>query len=56
MSHIQMFLEFIGKLFFPHQQDWQRRRNARIMSYVVAVALVCGLALMAMLYLMSARK
>ena len=51
-----MFLELIGKLFFSHQQDWQRRRNARIMTYVVAAALVCGLALMAILHLMNARK
>ena len=56
MSHIQMFLELIGKLFFPQQQDWQRRRNAKIMTYVVVASLVCGLVLVAVLKLMNAKK
>jgi len=50
-----MYLDFIGKIFFPHQQEWQRQRNARIMTYVVIVSVVIGLLLVVAFKLMNAK-
>jgi hypothetical protein len=50
-----MFFDLIGKLFFPHQPDWLRQRNARIMTYVVLASVVCGVMLVAVFRLMNAR-
>jgi len=50
-----MVFDILGKIFFPHQQEWQRRRNAKIMIYVVVASLVCGLLLMLVFKLMNAR-
>ena len=34
----------IGKVFFPRQQDWEQRRNAKIMTGAVTVGLLLGMA------------
>lgn len=41
----EKLFDFIGKLVFPRQQDWERRRNAKIMTAAVAMGLVLGWAL-----------
>jgi hypothetical protein len=39
---IERVFDFIGKLVFPRQQEWARRRNAKIMTAAVTVGLVLG--------------
>ena len=51
-----MFLDFIAKLFFPHQPDWERKRNAKIMASVVIVSVILGLLLVLLLKLMNAKR
>jgi len=43
---METFYDFIGRLFFSNQQDWERRRNAKTMTWVVVFsgALACALA------------
>lgn len=48
-----MFFDLIGKLFFRRQPEWERRRNAKIMTGVVAVAVVLGAALVAVLVVLN---
>jgi len=46
--------KLIGKLFFPNQQEWKRRRSAKIMLAVVVVSLLVGIFLWkAMIYMNS---
>jgi hypothetical protein len=45
VSLTDMLFDFIGRLFFPRQQDWLRRRNAKIMVAAVTLGLVFGLGL-----------
>lgn len=35
--------EFLGRLFFPRQQDWERFKNARIMAWVMVFSLILAL-------------
>ena len=44
-SLIEMLFDLIGKLFFPRQQDWERRRSAKIMTAAVTAGLVLGMAM-----------
>ncbi len=37
------FFDLIGKVFFRRQQDWERQKNARTMTFVILFSL--GLAL-----------
>ena len=45
ISLIEMLFDLIGKLFFPRQQDWERRRSAKIMTAAVTAGLVLGMAM-----------
>jgi hypothetical protein len=36
---------FLGRLFFRRQQDWEQRKNAKIMFWTVVVALGLAIAL-----------
>jgi len=45
--------KLIGKLFFPRQQEWERRRNVQIMLSVVAVSLLMGIILWKMMKYMN---
>jgi len=40
-----IFYYMIGALFFRRQQDWERRKNARIMLWTLIVSLGLALAL-----------
>lgn len=50
---IERLFDFIGKLFFPRQQDWERRRNAKIMTTAVTLGLILGLAVMWLIKFMN---
>ena len=45
--------DLIGKLLFSRQQDWERRRSAKIFVSAVAVGLLLGLVLFGVLHLMN---
>jgi len=45
MPLMEMLFGLIGKLFFPRQQDWERRRNAKIMTAAVAFGTLLGMIL-----------
>lgn len=49
---MEMFYDFIGRLFFPRQQDWERRRTARIMTFVVLFSLALALIIAKVIHLM----
>jgi hypothetical protein len=51
-----IFYQFIGSLFFRRQQDWERRKNVRIMLWTVLVALCLALALAAAIKLLNGAK
>jgi hypothetical protein len=51
-----IFYQFIGSLFFHHQQDWERRKNGRIMLWTVVVAMCLALALAAAIKLLNGAK
>jgi hypothetical protein len=42
---IEKLFDLVGKICFPRQQDWQRRRNAKILVAVMAVCAVLGVVL-----------
>jgi hypothetical protein len=44
-SFIDLLFDLIGRVFFSHQQDWQRRRNAKIMTGAIAAGIFLGLVL-----------
>lgn len=37
------FYNLIGRIFFRRQQDWERFRNAKIMTWVVIFSVVLAL-------------
>ena len=37
---------FLGKLFFPRQQDWEQSKNAKLVVLVLGFALVVGVVVM----------
>lgn len=45
--------DLIGKLIFPRQQDWERRRNAKVMVVVVVFSLTLGYALWKLLKILN---
>ena len=47
---------FIGNLFFHHQQEWERQKNARIMFWTVMVALALALAVAAAIKMLNGMK
>jgi len=40
-----MLFDLLGRWFFPRQQSWEQRKNARIMVFTVAFTLTAGLIL-----------
>jgi len=44
-SSMGIFYQMICALFFRRQQDWERRKNARIMLWTLVVSLGLALAL-----------
>ena len=50
---IEKLFDFIGKVVFPRQQEWERRRNVQIMLSVVAVSLLMGIILWKMMKYMN---
>ena len=57
LSFIEIMFDFIGKLFFPRQQDWERRRNAKIMTAAVTLGIVLGvLVIMLLKHMNGIRK
>ena len=51
-----MIYQFIGSMVFRRQQDWEQRKNARIMFWTVVVALMLALALTAAIKLLNSAK
>lgn len=49
----ERLLGIIGKLVFPRQQEWERRRNAKVMLAAVSVGLFLGLVLWKLLKMMN---
>jgi len=41
---LEKVFDWIGLIAFPRQPDWERRRNAKIMTAAVTLGLVLGLA------------
>ena len=37
-----MFYDLIGRLLFPRSQDWEQRKNAKILVLTVAFTLALG--------------
>ncbi len=42
---MQTLYILVGRFLFPRQQDWERRKNAKIFILTIAFALALGLAL-----------
>jgi len=40
---MEMFYNFIGKVFFSRMQDWERRRTAKTMTFVVGFSVIFAL-------------
>ena len=45
--------DLIGKLLFSRQQDWERRRSAKILISAITVGVVLGLVLWQVMKLMN---
>jgi hypothetical protein len=56
MPLMEMLFDLIGKLFFPRQQDWERRRNAKIMTAAVAVGTLLGMILVWVIKHMNGKR
>lgn len=50
---IERLFDLIGRLFFPRQQDWERRRNAKIMTTAVTLGVILGLLVMWLIKFMN---
>ena len=53
---MQLIYHILGRWCFSHQQDWEQRKNAKIMVFTVAFALALGLALAAVIRVMYYHK
>ena len=54
---IEKVFDWIGKIAFPRQQDWERRRNAKIMTAAVVLGLGLGFVVVKLIrYLNSVHK
>jgi hypothetical protein len=49
----ERIFDLIGKVIFPRQQEWERRRNAKVMVVAVTVGLFLGLVLWKVLKMMN---
>ena len=56
MSYMEMLFSLIGRLFFPRQQDWEQRRNAKIMTAVIAFSAILGMILVWVIKHMNNRR
>jgi hypothetical protein len=57
ISYLDQLFDHLGKLFFARQPDWERRRNAKIMTTTVLVSAAVGSLLIWLLkYLSAVRK
>jgi hypothetical protein len=45
LNLMQTLYILVGRFLFPRQQDWERRKNAKIFILTIAFALTLGLAL-----------
>jgi hypothetical protein len=45
LNLMQTLYILVGRFLFPRQQDWERRKNAKIFILTIAFALALGLAL-----------
>jgi hypothetical protein len=50
---LDRLFDLIGKVIFPRQQDWERRRNAKALTAAVAVGLFLGVVLWVILKMMN---
>lgn len=46
------FYDLIGKVFFRRQQDWERRKNAKTMVFVILFSLALALVVAKVLKMM----
>ncbi|MDR3458207.1 MAG: hypothetical protein P4N60_12225 [Verrucomicrobiae bacterium] len=53
---MQAIYNLLGKWCFSRQQDWEQRKNAKILVFTVVFALAMGLALAAIIRLMYYHK
>ena len=57
LPFIEKLFDFIGKVVFPRQQEWERRRNAKIMTAAVTLGLGLGFVIVALIrYLNSIHR
>jgi|GEM_PF-3485354 len=42
-SFIELVFDVVGSVFFRSQQEWERRRSAKIMTTSVTVGVILGL-------------
>jgi hypothetical protein len=49
-----MFFAFLGKLLFPRQPEWERQRNAKLLTITLIFSLGLGLFLIKLIPLISA--
>ena len=55
-SYIEMLFDLIGKIFFPRQQDWERRRNAKIMTATITFAVILSYILVWVIKHLNAKR
>ena len=53
---MQRFYDLLGRMIFPRQQDWEQRKNAKILVFTVTFALALGFIMAAMIRLMYDHK
>jgi hypothetical protein len=53
---MQRISAILGRLLFPHHQDWAQRRHAKTVVLTVVFALALGLAVVAVIRMMYDRK
>ena len=53
LAYMNWLYTLIGNMFFRRQQEWERRKNAKIIFWVVVFSLVLALGLAAVIKFMS---
>lgn len=51
-----MPLNFLGKLLFPRQADWQRKKQAKIMFWVLVAAVIFGVGVAAVIFIENSKR
>jgi hypothetical protein len=49
----EKLFDLIGRIFFPRQQDWARRRSAKVFTAAVVFGIFLGLILLGVLWMMN---